>query len=68
MKRWEQLTLADVGLKRSQITPTIARTVSESLRAIADGSFYGSTTRWSSEQLRALADEIEAIHGDTDSG
>ncbi len=61
MTRWEQLTLDDLGINREQITPTIARTVAESLRAIASGQFYGSTARWSAESLRGLADEIEQI-------
>ena len=66
-QRWQQLTLDDVGLRREQITPIIARTVSESLRALADGNWHGSTARWSVESLRALADEIEALGEASDS-
>ena len=64
MTQWEQLSLDDLGISREQITPTIARTGAESLRAIAAGQFYGSTARWSADQLRALADEIEALGTD----
>lgn len=53
------LTLADLGLTREAISPTIAGTVAASLRALADGEWFGATARWSADQLRALADEVE---------
>lgn len=61
MKQKQRLSLADLGITRDALTPAIARTVSESLRSLADGAWYGSTARWSSDALRALADEIDEI-------